>query len=144
MGVAAFWIAVAAVLIAGSWFKYRREALKHETLLRIVERTGTVDEAQLRQLFGPAPPYAGGAAPQLRVMSVHMGLQIFGTFAIALALGLLAAFAIFGHWVAEDPVVVQIGVACAALLVVFGAGAFFASRFTKPPGSLRPGDSPMD
>jgi hypothetical protein len=77
-------------------------------------------------------------------MSVHMGLKIFGTFAIALALGLLAAFAIFGYWVAEEPLLIHIGVASAALLVIVGAGAFFASRFTKPPGSLRPGDSPMD
>ena len=55
MGVVAFWIAVAAVLIAGGWFKSRGEAQKQQTLRTIIEKTGTVDEALLRQLF-PTPP----------------------------------------------------------------------------------------
>jgi hypothetical protein len=144
MGVAAFWIALAAVLIAGKWLRYRSEAVRHETFRRIVERTGAVNEEQLRLLFNPAPAYAGGGEPQIRIMSVHTGLRIFGTFSLFLALGLLAFFAIFGYWVAEEPVVFYIGIASAAAIAIVGVGAFLASLFTKPPGTFRAGDSPMD
>ena len=38
MGVVAFWIALAAVLIAGGWAKTRTEAQKHETLRKLIEK----------------------------------------------------------------------------------------------------------
>ena len=51
MEVVAFWIALAAVLIAGGWVKSRNEAEKHATLRTIIDKSGTVDEAQIRALF---------------------------------------------------------------------------------------------
>ena len=36
VGVAAFWIALAAVIISDHWFKSRREAMKYETIRQIV------------------------------------------------------------------------------------------------------------
>jgi hypothetical protein len=56
VGAAAFWIALAAVLIAGGWFKSRSEAMKHETIRRIIERTGQVDEVTLKALCEPPVP----------------------------------------------------------------------------------------
>ena len=59
--VVAFWIALAAVLIAGGWVKSRNEAEKHETLRRLIEKEGAVDEAQMRALLYPPPLQAGYA-----------------------------------------------------------------------------------
>jgi small-conductance mechanosensitive channel len=56
VGAAAFWIALAAVLVAGGWWKSRSEAQKHETIRRIVEKTGQVDEVKLKELFEPPVP----------------------------------------------------------------------------------------
>jgi hypothetical protein len=56
VGAAAFWIALAAVLVAGGWWKSRSEAQKHETIRRIIEKTGQVDEAKLKELFEPPLP----------------------------------------------------------------------------------------
>src|SRR5688500_15427186 len=43
-GALGFWIFIAAIIVAGIWSKSRREAEKHETLRRMVEKTGTIDE----------------------------------------------------------------------------------------------------
>ena len=56
VGAAAFWIALAAVLVAGGWWKSRSEAQKHETIRRIIEKTGQVDESKLKELFEPPLP----------------------------------------------------------------------------------------
>ena len=48
---AGFWIFIAAIVVAGIWKDARAKAEKHETLRRIVEKTGTVNEAQLKELF---------------------------------------------------------------------------------------------
>jgi hypothetical protein len=52
---AAFWIFIAVVVWASTWEKARRNAEKHETLRRIIEKTGTIDEAKLKELFAPPP-----------------------------------------------------------------------------------------
>ena len=56
LGAAAFWFSLAAVLIAGGYWKKRSEARKHETLLRLVERTGQLHEQQIKLLLPPPPP----------------------------------------------------------------------------------------
>ena len=50
-GAGAFWIFLAVAVAVGAWEKSRKNAEKHETLRRIVEKTGTVDEAKLKELF---------------------------------------------------------------------------------------------
>ncbi len=67
MGAAAFWIALAAVLITGGWWKSRSEAMKHETIRRIIERTGEVDEVKLKALFEPpVNPWVSARVEMLR------------------------------------------------------------------------------
>jgi hypothetical protein len=64
IGAAAFWVALAAVLISGGYFQFRRERLRQETLLRIVEKTGQLDEtasvARVQPL-SPMPAHVGPA-----------------------------------------------------------------------------------
>ena len=100
MGVVAFWIALAAVLIAGGWAKSRSEAQKHETLRKIIERNGTVDEAQLRQLFGRGPRRASTrsrAVEDARLpRAMNRRLRGFGTFSMCVAAGLRSCSSL--HW----------------------------------------------
>jgi hypothetical protein len=64
LGAAAFWIALAAVLISGSYFHFRRERLRQETLLKLVERTGQLDEQQVKALFRRRPPGSRVGPPE--------------------------------------------------------------------------------
>src|SRR5262249_42935547 len=56
MAVAAFWIALAAVLVAGSWRKKNAEQMRHETLRMIIQKEGTVNPDVMQELLHPKPP----------------------------------------------------------------------------------------
>ncbi|HET7134151.1 MAG TPA: hypothetical protein VFJ95_17965 [Gammaproteobacteria bacterium] len=62
MEVAAMWVSIAAVIIMIGWFKSKSEAEKHATFRTIVERTGAVDEAQLKLLFDMRPTPLDGSS----------------------------------------------------------------------------------
>ena len=124
MGAAvAFWVAVAAVLIAGGWFKSRNDAQKYATLRTIIEKNGTADEAQLRALFGPPREQTGPA-------DFHAFLRVIGTIVIFTAGGLLLFFTIYRQAVSQQDG--TIGLAAALLVGAVGAGFFFASRWVDP------------
>jgi hypothetical protein len=132
MGVVAFWIALAAVLIAGGWAKTRTEAQKHETLRKLIEKGGAVDEAQIRALF--YPPVPAGTPWWIRPRAKGDGyraLRVVGTIGICLALGLLVFFTpLWLRGIEEDAIV---GVAIGAIILALGAGLFIASRFLEKP-----------
>ena len=144
MEVAAFWIALAAVLVASGWYKSRTEAQKHETFRMIVEKTGTVDEAKLKLLIAPPSPVQGTwGAPgdgyrALRVsgailMFVGAGGLFFG--------GILLSGLLFGPAAAEGEgpgIFMALGFGA----LVLGAALFYSSRFAEKPAaaeSERPG-----
>jgi hypothetical protein len=132
-GALGFWIFVAAIVVAGSWSSSRREAEKHETLRRIVEKTGTIDEAKLKELFSTADDREskpGGGYRALRVSGtilMFLGIvpAILGTGA-----GLLGGRA----GVPPAPTEFVLGMlSISACMVVLGLGVFFSSRFAEPP-----------
>jgi hypothetical protein len=134
-GAAAFWIALAAVLIAGGWFKMRREAIKQDTLLRLIERTGQLDEAQVKALFPPPPPLPPHwFRPPNPTPDGRIPLKVFGTIALAVAVGLTVFFTIFANfgagWQQAEAVS---GFAAASLVACIGIGLFVAARFVRPP-----------
>jgi len=132
MGVVAFWIALAAVLIAGGWAKSRSEAQKHETLRKLIDKGGAVDEAQIRALFYPPTPAVG--APWVRPRAKGDGfraLRVCGTIAICVAIGLIAFFAPLSRYEGEEDAIV--GVGFGVIVLAFGVGLFLASRFTERP-----------
>jgi len=139
MGVVAFWVAVAAVLIAGGWFKSRGEAQKQETLRKIIERTGTVDEALLRQLFPVAPAFDPSAWRHKSPGDTYRGLCVAGTIAMCTAAGLILFFTpLWLRGIEEDAMV---GVAIGVVAFAAGAGLFLASRFAeRPPDRQRPAE----
>jgi hypothetical protein len=59
MAVAAFWLALAAVLIANRWRARYIEAERHETIRLIIEKEPHVDLAKIKELLYPPPaPFA--------------------------------------------------------------------------------------
>jgi len=119
----AFWIAVAAVLIAGGWFKSRNDAQKYATLRTIIEKNGTADEAQLRTLFGPVAKQPGPG-------DLCAFLRIIGTIVLSTAVGLLLFFTIYRQAVnVQDG---TIGLASTLIVAAVGTGFFLSSRFVDP------------
>jgi len=98
LGAAAFWIALAAVLIAGGYNKFRREKLKQETLLKIIERTGQLDEAQVKLLFPPPPAYSPHERPWWAAppdpFAGRRALRVGGLIVMAVAAGLAVLFTV--------------------------------------------------
>src|SRR5262245_7795912 len=94
IGAAAFWIALAAVLISGGYFQFRREKLRQETLLKLVERTGQLDEQQVKALYPPPvplPPHVWGPPeyPDMR-----RALKVGGTIVLSVGVGFAIFFSI--------------------------------------------------
>src|SRR5689334_16337196 len=110
MGVVAFWVALAAVLIAGGWAKSRSESEKHETLRRLIDKSGAVDEAQIRAVLNA--PMQGGrgswARPRMPGDS-YRGLRAVGTIAMCTAVGMVAICMPLWRWGGEDDAVVGVG-----------------------------------
>ena len=128
-GAVGFWIFIAAIIVVSSWSKSRREAEKHETLRRIVENTGVIDEAKLKELFAEpseeSKPGAGWRALRVSgtvVLFVAAGIATF--FLIAAGLGQVFGQVIDWWWG---------GLAIAGGVAMVGLGLFFASRFAEPP-----------
>ena len=126
-GWAAFWIALAAVIISGRWLKARREALKYDTVVRLAEKTGRIDEEQFKMLFpppGPLPPHWFAPPPP------GNGLRIFGTILMVTGGGLVVSiFLLQGYF---TPAMRQAAVGAfgtAIVLAFLGAGLFIAGRF---------------
>jgi hypothetical protein len=123
-GALGFWLFLAALLVGGMWKDSRQEAEKHETLRRIVEKTGSIDEARLKELFNPAEQSNPGIS--------YRGLRIAGTIIMFAGAGLALFFllpSLIGHpiewWYG--------GLAVAAGIALLGLGVFLSSRFADPP-----------
>lgn len=124
-----FWIFIAAIVVASIWARVRQRAEKHETLRRIVEKTGTVDETNLRALFKEGSSEPGRPGAQYRA------LRIWGTIILfiraGLAICLLIPLLVFGNQVERG----FGGLGIAAGIVMLGLGVFLSSRFAEPPSS---------
>jgi hypothetical protein len=131
MGVVAFWVAVAAVLIAGGWFKSRGEAQRQETLRTIIEKTGAVDEALLRQLFPAPPAFDPSAWGRKSPGAGYRALKVLGTIAMCVAVGLILFFTPLWLRGIEDDAMV--GAAIGVVTLAAGAGFFLAARFAERP-----------
>jgi hypothetical protein len=138
LGAAAFWLALAAVMIASGWFKLRREAQKQQTLLHLIEKTGQLDEQHVKTLFPPPPPLPPHWFKPPERPSGRAVLRVFGTIVLSIATGLAILFNILhrlGTPVQQEDAVV--GFAVASLVACFGVGLFVASRFVRPLPSER-------
>jgi len=101
-GALGFWIFIAVIVGVGLWAESRKNAEKHETLRRILEKTGGIDEALLKQLFRPARDFEGrirtpgGGYRALRVMGTIVMFVAAGLVAYSLSIAALGAVALLG------------------------------------------------
>jgi hypothetical protein len=128
-GAGAFWLFIAAAAVAGSWEKARRNAEKHETLRRIIEKTGNVDESKLKELFSPSGPDWMTSQPG----ETYRGMRIAGGIIMGLATGLAFIFLTLGYTDVVAHKAFVIGLAIAGAVAIFGLGLFLSSRFAEPP-----------
>jgi len=125
-----FWIFVAALIVGGMWKEQRDKAEKHETLRRIMEKTGTLDEAKLKELFDEA------TSDDRKPGYVYRNLRIWGTVVMFIGAAMALFFLIptlIGHpiewWYG--------GVSIASGVALVGFGIFFSSRFAEPPADTQ-------
>jgi hypothetical protein len=130
VGSAAFWIMFAAIVLGGHWFRLRSEALKHETLRLLIEKTGKIDEAQLKALVQPKTP---GWLREPPSGAGYRTLRVLGTLVMSVALGLTVFFSILWQTGPERHDSAMMGFASAGVIALVGMGLFFASRFLPPP-----------
>jgi hypothetical protein len=126
--VLGFWLFIGAIIVASIWARARQKAEKHETLRRIVEKTGTIDEGMLRGLFKEGSPDASKPG------ALYRTLRIWGTIIMFIGAGLAMFFLIpvtFGSPFARNFGVFGIPAGIAML----GLGVFFSSRFAEPPSA---------
>jgi hypothetical protein len=129
VGAFGFWMFIAAVIIAGTWSSARKSAEKHETLRRIVEKTGTIDEAKLKELFKED-------SEESKPGEIHRGLRIGGTIIMFVGAGIALFFLI--PTLLGDPIDWWFGgLAVAAGVAMLGLGVFISSRFAEPPPGAR-------
>ncbi len=136
-GAGAFWLFIAAAVIAGAWEKIRKNAEKHETLRRIIEKTGSVDEAKLKEVFSPSGPDWMTSRPG----DGYRGLRIGGIVITGLGAAIAFAFLALGVSGVMPRVGQVIGLSIAGAVVIFGLGLFYSSRFAEPPPDQRNGPS---
>ena len=130
-GAVAFWLFVAACVVAGAWEKIRRNAEKHATLRTIIDKTGVVDEAKLKELFSPPPSSVTASAPG----AGYRVLRILGTVIMGIAAA-IAVFSVAMRLFSEDPqasMQSNIGLILSTTIATFGAALFFSSRFAQSP-----------
>ena len=124
IGALGFWLFVAALVVGGMWKESRQQAEKHETLRRIVEKTGVIDEARLKELFNPADESNPGVS--------YRGLRIAGTIIMFAGAG-MAMFFLIPTLIGNPIEWWYGGLAIAAGISLLGLGVFFSSRFAEPP-----------
>jgi hypothetical protein len=134
-GSGGFWIFIAALVVGGMWSDARKKAERHETLRTIVEKTGTIDEARLKELFRedaaetPKPGYSYRAMRMAGTIVMFLGVAGATFLFVAITLGKLFSvtqmFNDVSGWI--------VGVAISAAVAVVGWGLFYSSRFATPP-----------
>jgi hypothetical protein len=141
LGALGFWIFLAAAVVGGMWVDARKKAEKHETLRRIVEKTGTIDEAKLKELFSEKP------AAEPKPGSGYRALRVLGTIVMFVAAAILTFFGVVavslllvdgGRPMAPgDKIGVILAFAVPVAIAVAGWGLFYSSRFAEPPPRAR-------
>jgi hypothetical protein len=134
IGGAAFWIFLAVVLWASHWEKARRNAEKHETLRRIIEKTGAIDEATLKEVFAPPPASDWWKSPPSVPGSGARALRITGCIFMGIGAALATFSAIirlFGSPSGQNGS--TIGLAMSFAIIFLGLAIFFSSRYASRP-----------
>jgi hypothetical protein len=133
---AAFWIFIGIAAWASHWEKTRRNAEKHETMRRIIDKTGTVDEARLKELFNSSPQDWMTNMMTSKPGDGYRGLMVGGTVVLSIAAGIALLFLIMGQAGVIAQKAMIIGMAAASVPAMLGCGLLISTRFVeRPPGN---------
>ena len=131
MGVAAFWIALAAVVIAGHWRGKTKEQMRHETVRLLIEKGEPIDQERLQELLNPKPHPLPAHHPWMRPRdpaAPFKTLRICATILMITAPGVAAM--ISGIGISRGmPQTLWAGLGVAVLVFLLGIALLFASRF---------------
>lgn len=142
MEVAAFWIFLAAIIVAAQWKKKHTESMRHETLRLIIEKNPNLDQEQIAEMLTPKHTHPDMPMPKPwapKPGDARKGFRIFGTIVMFVAFGLTAA----GIWLysvrgmTDDLVGLGISVPIVAL---FGISLFICSHLVSKPQADRKED----
>lgn len=139
---AAFWIFLAAVIVGGGWISARKEAEKHQTLRRLLDQGGALDEQQTRELLRSfeRPPAWQPGMPVWSPPNYRRQCVVTGTILISVGVALMTFFGLFcllflnfgpGMDTPEGVggrVGILVGAAIGASVVVLGAGIRLTGR----------------
>jgi hypothetical protein len=139
LGGLGFYLLIEAIVVALIWHDARKKAEKHETLRRIVESTGTIDEDKLRELFREASAGEKKPGRSYRVLRIIGTIIMFIGAGIVpfLLLGIGLVFLLEGRDPNFDFDWLGPTFAISGGIAMLGCGVFFASRFAEPPPSSR-------
>ena len=115
LGALGFWLFIAAVIVAGTWFDARKRESQQETLRRIVESGQPIDQDVIDKLLS-APERDGRADRDFKVGALIMLFVAPG----------LAAFAWFLGRFSSEAGLVMYGVS--ALVGIIGVGLWAAGK----------------
>jgi hypothetical protein len=117
LGALGFWLFIAAIIVAGTWYDIRRKESQQETLRRLVESGKDLDLELIEKLVN-----TGGSK------SLERDLKVARLITFSAAPGLLALGYFLSH-LSEDILWPLAGV---SLLVAFvGAGLYAAAKLVE-------------
>jgi hypothetical protein len=145
MATAAFWIALAAVLIAGFWRKKSTEQMKHETVRLLIQKDGTVDPDMVKELLNPTPPEwrpetrillgvkrwePGESRRHMRIWGLILMVAGPGVGVLLAAIGLTRPLGFNNEITAGDSsTLIAVGIGMTIAVVLLGVALYCASQF---------------
>lgn len=145
MEVAAFWIGLAAVLVAWNWRKKNAEQIRHETLRLMIQKDGSLSPDVLKELLDPKPPQwnpqtlammgykkwePGESRRHMRVWGTILTIGGPGVGSVLVAIGLTRVLGFNTEMSAGDSSFsIALGLGLTLVLVLFGIALTYASRF---------------
>lgn len=143
MEVAAFWIAIGAVLVAYNWRNKHLEAMRHETARALIAKDKEVDPAELRDLLGPPadpwrclgrPVAPGQSGRGMKAVGTILMIAGPGLGGMVASIGLFQTLGVAGLAPTEEGVIaIGVGIGIAIFLFLLGFAVHFASRFLSSP-----------
>ena len=156
MATAAFWIAIAAVLVARSWKMKNTEQMKHETVRLLIQKDGAVNADMVKELLNPkAPEWNPQTAAMLGIKKWEPGesrrhMRVWGIIFMIAGPGIGCAFAVIGLTrvfgfnteisAGDSASFIALGISLVIVFVLLGIALSYASGFL-PKGPEGPDQS---
>jgi len=156
IAAAAFWIALAAVLIARSWKMKHVEQMKHETIRLLIQKEGTLNPDMVKELLNPKPAEwnpqtaamlglkkwePGESRRHMRVWGIIFMIAGPGIGSVFVTIGLTRVFGFNTEMSAGDSsALISVGISLVIAFLLLGIALTYASGFL-PKGPEGPAEN---